>query len=80
MNVEKLTRLAISDNGFIFDPITGHSFTTNEIGIEIINLLKENKENKDIIDELNEIYSVNENELDVDLMDFIHNLKNFSLV
>ncbi|MBT3168269.1 MAG: PqqD family protein [Candidatus Cloacimonetes bacterium] len=80
MNVEKLTRLAISDNGFIFDPITGHSFTTNEIGIKIINLLKENKENEDILDELAEIYSVNENELDVDLMDFIHNLKNFSLV
>ena len=80
MNVEKLTRLAISDNGFIFDPITGHSFTTNEIGIKIIILLKENKENEDILDELAEIYSVNENELDVDLMDFIHNLKNFSLV
>ena len=80
MNVEKLTRLAISDNGFIFDPITGHSFATNEIGIKIINLLKENKENEDILDELAEIYSVNENELDVDLMDFIHNLKNFSLV
>ena len=80
MNVEKLSSLAISETGFIFDPTSGHSFTTNETGIEIINLLKSGKEIQEIIDDLQEEYTVSENELEIDVMDYIHNLKNFYLV
>ena len=80
MNVEKLNSLAISETGFVFDPVSGHSFTTNEIGIEIISLLKSGKEIQDIIDDLQEEYAVSENELEIDVMDYIHNLKNYYLV
>ena len=41
--MSKLNSLAISDNGFIFKPSTGESFTTNELGLIILNLLKEGK-------------------------------------
>ncbi|HHE37755.1 MAG TPA: PqqD family peptide modification chaperone [Candidatus Cloacimonetes bacterium] len=80
MNVEKLNSLAISETGFIFDPTSGHSFTTNEVGIEIITLLKAGKEIQEIIEELQEEYAVSENELEIDVMDYIHNLKNYYLV
>jgi hypothetical protein len=80
MNTDKLSTLAISDSGFIFDPTTGHSFTTNSVGIAILELLKQGMENQEIIDELSDEYEVSENELEIDVMDFIHNLKNFYLV
>jgi len=80
MNTDKLSTLAISDSGFIFDPTTGHSFTTNSVGIDILELLKKGLENQEIIDELLDQYDVSENELEVDVMDFIHNLKNFYLI
>ncbi len=80
MNVEKLNSLAISETGFIFDPTSGHSFTTNEVGMEILNLLKSGKEIQEIIEELQEEYAVSENELEIDVMDYIHNLKNYYLV
>ena len=80
MNTDKLSTLAISDSGFIFDPTTGHSFTTNSVGIAIIELLKQGLENQEIVDDLLMQYEVSENELEVDVMDFIHNLKNFYLI
>ncbi len=40
--------LALSDSGFVFDPSTGDSFSTNPIGLEIIRMLKEGKTTNDI--------------------------------
>ena len=31
-----LTRLALSDSGFVFDPVTGNSFTVNGSGLAIL--------------------------------------------
>ena len=39
MNIKK--SIALSDSGFVFDPSSGDSFSTNPIGLEIINQLKE---------------------------------------
>lgn len=80
MNVEKLASLAISDNGFIFDPVTGHSFTSNYVGIDIINFLKQDLSVDEAVDELLEIYDIDENQLEVDLLDFVQSLKNYNLL
>ena len=80
MNVEKLASLAISDSGFIFDPVTGHSFTSNQVGIDIINFLKQDFSIDETVDELLEIYDIDENQLEVDVMDFVQNLKNYNLI
>ena len=48
MNTEKLKLLAMNDNGFIFDPNSGYSYTTNETGILILKLLAAGKETDDI--------------------------------
>jgi len=50
MKTDRLKSLAISDSGFVFDPTTGHSFSTNAVGIEIINLLKSGSTIEDVID------------------------------
>jgi len=80
LNTEKLNNLAINETGFIFDPITGNSFTTNTLGIEIIEQLKKGREIQEISDYLLEEYDVGENELEQDIMDFVKNLQNFYLL
>ena len=35
------SNIAVSDSGFIFNPTTGDSFSTNVVGMEIIRILKD---------------------------------------
>ena len=35
-----LMRLALSDSGFVFDPVTGNSFTVNGSALSILRLLQ----------------------------------------
>ena len=73
--MNKLNSLAISDNGFIFKPATGESFTTNEMGLFIINLLKEGKSGDEIINIITEDYEINSVTAGRDLYEFIGFLK-----
>lgn len=38
---EVLMRLALSDSGFVFDPVTGNSFTVNGSGLAILRRLQQ---------------------------------------
>jgi len=67
----KITRLAISDEGFIFDPENGNSFTTNRSGVFILNQLKENAARQEVIDRLVRQFAVSETEAERDLLDFL---------
>lgn len=40
IRAERLKQLAVSDTGFIFDPVTGQSFTVNSTGRLVIEMLK----------------------------------------
>lgn len=72
--------LAISESGFIFNPITGESFTANEVGISIINQLKLNKNKEEIISFLDEEYNSDKNSLEKDYNDFISILHRLNLI
>jgi hypothetical protein len=37
----RLRQLAISDSGFVFDPLTGHTYSVNGPGLEILEGLKQ---------------------------------------
>ena len=80
MNTKRLKTIAISDSGFIFDPSTGDSFNSNSTGIEIITLLKDDKDFNEIMDLLIEQYEVSEDELESDLRDYMQNLKSYHLI
>ena len=41
IQASRLRELALSDSGFVFDPMTGHSFTVNPSGLYILRLLKD---------------------------------------
>jgi len=72
--------VSISENGFIFNPTTGESFTVNPIGVEIINMLKENKTEADIKKQLLEKYNTDSTSIEKDFYDFIHMLKSSNLL
>jgi len=71
----KLNSLAISDNGFIFKPSTGESFTTNDLGLFIINLLKEGKSGEEIISSITEEFEVDTITAERDLYDYLDFLR-----
>lgn len=62
--------IATSEEGFVFNPGTGDSFSTNPIGAEIIALLKEDKAMPAIIDVICTRYDVDPAQFEKDLDDF----------
>jgi len=71
--------IAISDSGFIFNPLSGDSFSVNPIGLQVLKLLKEGKADDEIISEIENEYMVDKNTIEKDLYDFNIMLQNFKL-
>jgi hypothetical protein len=40
LNIDTVKRLALSDSGFVFDPVSGKSYTVNETGFWLIKQLQ----------------------------------------
>lgn len=72
--------LAISENGFLFNPSTGESFTVNPIGAEIINLFKEGLTAGQITNKFTSAYDVDKTTFEKDLHDFSDILKQHQLL
>jgi len=72
--------IAISDSGFVFDPSSGDSFSTNPIGLEIIRMLKENKSAQDIKASIIKDYMIDEVSFEKDYYDFVNMLGKLKLV
>jgi len=71
--------IAISENGFMFDPYTGDSYNLNTTAVEIIKLLKDGKSNKEIINYFKEKYDVDDLTLEQNIYDFIAMLNHYEL-
>ena len=72
--------IATSEEGFIFNPGTGDSFSTNGIGSEIIGLLKDEKPLQSIIDQICSKYDVDQNQFERDLDDYLSQLKDYTIL
>ncbi|HTA27008.1 MAG TPA: PqqD family protein [Bacteroidia bacterium] len=72
--------LALSDSGFVFDPSTGDSFSTNPIGLEIIRMLKEGKTADDIKSQIIKTYMTDDVSFEKDYYDFVNMLSKHNLV
>jgi len=71
--------IAISDSGFIFNPDTGESFSTNSIAVELFNMLKEEKTFDKISEEIMKNYHVESATFEKDFHDFISILDQYNL-
>ncbi len=78
MNINK--NIAVSDSGFVFNSTTGESFSVNPIGVEIIEMLKQEKTIEEINQNIAERYNADLVTIDKDVSDFIDLLKQYSLI
>ena len=78
MDIRK--NIAVSENGFIFDPLTGDSFSVNQTGVFILRKMKEGDSNEDIMKALQEEYELDTYTAEKDLYDFLSLLKSYQLI
>ncbi|AMR33630.1 hypothetical protein A0256_20450 [Mucilaginibacter sp. PAMC 26640] len=74
------TNIATSKNGFVFNPATGDSFTSNAIAAAILAMMKTGKTADDIKLEILNLYDVEDNTLDRDWEDWMLQLKDANLL
>ena len=79
-NTMKLKKnLALSDSGFVFNPSSGDSFSTNPIGLEIIRYMKGGYDKNKIKTLICKKYQVDEKTFEKDFFDFISTLEHLKL-
>ncbi len=71
--------LALSDSGFVFDPSTGDSFSTNPIGLEIVKMLQTGKDADEIKAQVVKTYLIDEVGFEKDYYDFVNTLTKLKL-
>lgn len=69
----------ISDNGFVFNSKTGDSFSLSPTGLELINMLSENKDMEEIRKVFTEKYDVDELTFEKDFYEFCTLLKYYQI-
>ncbi len=74
MNLTRLARLAISEEGFAFDPTTGESFALNQTGLTVLRGLLCGQPQAEIIETLANEFDRAPREVERDCMDFINHL------
>ena len=72
--------IATNEFGFVFNPATGDSFSSNPMAAEIIQLMKENLSLNEIKKTLLEKYEVDKMTLEKDLDEFVGSLKENNLL
>lgn len=72
--------IAISESGFLFLASTGETFTLNQIGKEILNLIRTKSSEEKIVNSIVEEYDIDKATALKDLGDFILQLKHYSIL
>ena len=76
----KIKDLAISDTGFVFNPYTGESFTVNSVGYRILQLLKDEIKQEEIVNNIVNEFDVSKEQAEKDVSDFIYMLDKYGLL
>lgn len=77
VNIRK--NIAISETGFIFNPLIGDSFSVNETGLFVLQKLKEEENEETILKAFQEEFELDRNTAEIDLNDFLSTLKSYQL-
>lgn len=71
--------IAVSDSGFIFNPLNGDSYSVNQVGLQIIKFYREGKTPSEVLDLIEHEFRVDRATLEKDLYDFNIQLEHFKL-
>ncbi|MEI7661588.1 MAG: PqqD family protein [Bacteroidota bacterium] len=72
--------VAVSEAGLLFNPVTGESYSVNPIGVEILNLIREDKDPEQISKSILGKYSTDKTTFEKDYHDFIGILEHHNLL
>ena len=72
--------IALSDTGFVFNPTSGESFNVNPLGVEIITLMKEDKDFLEIKKTVLGKYEIDDITFEKDYTDFMSLLSQYDLL
>jgi alpha-N-acetylglucosamine transferase len=72
--------IAVSENGFLFDPTTGESYSLNKTGQLIVKLISEGNSEAKIIESIQAKYDIESAALQRYLDDFIMMLQQMNLL
>lgn len=76
-SAEALRRLAVSESGFVFDPVSGHNFTVNDTGLVILRRLQQKQDFSQLMQELQQDFDAAPHEIERDVIEFIGMLREF---
>lgn len=76
----KLFSLQIDDNGFVFDPAKGISYTLNETGLRVINLLKNGCPEENLHIQIAEEYAISLPGAEFDIENLLNTMKKYQLI
>jgi len=74
---DALKQLALNDSGFVFDPVSGKSFTANVIGLYVLRFLQHNSDTKMLFQAIEKDFDVSQTQAERDLNDFFAQLRKF---
>ncbi len=80
MTGKKLAHLALSDNGFLFDSATGHTYSLNQTGTSILKLLIKGVCVEEIMTSIMEEYEISAEDILKDLNQFLHFISELGLI
>ena len=72
--------VAVSEAGLLFNPVTGESYSVNPIGVEILSLIREEKNPGQISKAILDKYSIDEVTFEKDYHDFMGILEHHNLL
>jgi hypothetical protein len=65
-----LSRLAVSDNGFVLDPVSGSSFTVNPTGLALLRTFAHHRTLPEVIAAIEKDFQAGAAELERDVVEF----------
>ena len=77
---QRLEQLAINKEGFVFDPMTGESYTVNPCGIACLLGLQQSQTTTAIAQHLADEFEVSVEQAERDIADFISHLQSHRLL
>ncbi|MFT4625675.1 MAG: hypothetical protein ACI8PZ_004346 [Myxococcota bacterium] len=80
MPQQDLARLAISPQGFVFDPVTGGTFTLNGTGRAIVEAVRDGSSLDDIVQRIDTDFEATGADLERDVLEFVRVLREAGLL
>jgi PqqD family protein of HPr-rel-A system len=81
LDATRLRDLAVSESGFVFDPLTGRTFTVNGTGLAILSALKDGRPLESLAQILADDFDVQDGEdVGADVEEFIAQLRQEGVV